>query len=117
MKFDSVKRADQLKLDGVSFQLEFLDKELTQIVMTDGSGNIVKVAKNGYSYMQAYIPAKPEIEKKWRVSGSVGDIGKVQEDFKNQYDAESRKTAIESDFPYSDKVKIEVAEVDVEIPF
>ena len=42
MKFKSIKKVNELVLEGVTFQAEKLDGQLSSVILTDSKGNVVK---------------------------------------------------------------------------
>lgn len=99
MKFKSVKKASELKLDGVDFQIELLDKQLNSVTLTDKSGNVVKFSKHGYSDFAAFVPQPPEMVKKFELRYTLALIGDKTELFDEKYEAESRGRELAGMYP------------------
>lgn len=63
MKFKSVKKASEIKLDGVKIELDTVDGSIKGLTITDAKGNLLRVAERSYS-LYVEVPAPPETEKK-----------------------------------------------------
>ena len=70
MKWQSVKLASDLKLDGVQIDFITEDKTLRGVVLTQGK-TIVKFSQENYSSFRAFVP---EVEKSYVVTAVVGGI-------------------------------------------
>lgn len=115
MNLKSIKSSAELKLDGIGIECEFRDKQLSAVTFTDKSGTVVRVALNGYSQMQAYVPAPPEMKTVHVVSAKVRVIGTpIREEFEDTYAANSRRSELEQ-ADVCDEIAVKTE--DVEIPF
>ena len=70
MKWENAKKADQLKLDGITFETEIVNGELHSIIMKDLAGNRIRFVQSNYE-VRIQVPAKPEKRKVWRVSWGI----------------------------------------------
>jgi hypothetical protein len=118
MNYDSVKISSEVKLEGVTVDIEKRAGNVNSITFTDAAGNTVKVAKDSYSEIAILVPAKPKKETKYAVAGKVLGIAEHKEVFDTQYDAQARLNEILKENNYPDKdAGLEVKPVEVEIPF
>jgi len=116
MKFKSVKKVQDLKLEGVTFEMELLDKQLQSVTLTDGAGNVVKLSKQGYGDFAAFVPQPPEMVKKFELRYTLALIGDKTELFDEKYEAEARGRELAGMYPeIRDNMttkEVEVAEQD-----
>lgn len=74
-----------LPLQGVVCNIEVRDSSVSAIDLADLDGHAVRITST-YG-LEIYVPAPPETETKWKVTGTVGDLAKVDELFGNEYEA------------------------------
>jgi hypothetical protein len=114
LKLQKVKKISDLKLDGVTFQAEYRDTNLHSVTLTDVSGKTVTFTKDNYSDFSAYVPAPPDKENKWELSYEINLIGLRKELFDEQYQANSRRSELESEYS-SQLQNIKIEQVDIEV--
>jgi hypothetical protein len=114
MNLINVKKATDIKLDGVETKCEFHNGQLVSVELTDAKGQFVKFGKIEYSF-GAWIPAPPEKKSVPVVSGKVKVVGtEIREAFEDYSEASQR----ERDLRYADVVEdLKLEEAEVEIPF
>lgn len=57
MNLVSIKKTGDMKLDGIAIDAEWRDKSLAALTLTDGSGNVIRIATENYqcrAYVQVY---------------------------------------------------------------
>jgi hypothetical protein len=108
--FRSLKKGEQLQLDGIQIDVERHDGSLASVVFTDAKGYVVKVAMASYS-MGVFVPAEPEKERKTVLTGNIVGVP-VRETFDDSFTACERKRELECA-----GASVTVADEDVEIPF
>ena len=124
MRFVTVKRATEIKLEGVRVSLDIVNGLQRGILITDGKGGVLRVRLAGYSDLSIEVPAPPEVEKKHKLTGSVLGI-QVDKTFDDQFEAQREQIKLEEAAPGSAVLKLEEVEVPVdgestagdEIPF
>lgn len=114
MNLKTVKKATDMKLEGVSFECEFRDGSLAAVTLTDKSNNLVRFVLENYN-VRALVPAPPAKKTVHVVSGKVRAVGtEIREEFDEAYEANSRRSELEqADVCESVAVAVE----EVEIPF
>ena len=102
MNLISIKRTDDLKLEGIKIDAEWRDKALAALTLTDAKGNIVRIATENYT-VRAYVTAPVEkkmvyVVKKmvYVVTGIVPTLGTpIREEHENDFEAQNRKRELE----------------------
>lgn len=96
MNLVSIKRTDDMKLEGVQIEAEWRDKQLARVTLTDANGKIVHFALENYC-VRAYVQAPPEKKQAHVVTGAVPTLGTpIREEFDDAYAATVRKHELES---------------------
>lgn len=114
MNLTNVKKASDLKLDGIAFDCEFRDKSLAAVTLTDKSGNFVRFTVDSYNF-KALVQAPPETKTVHVVSAKVRVLGTpIREEFDEAYEANSRRSELEQSDVCDD---VAVKTEDVEISF
>lgn len=113
MKWETVKSAKDVVLEGLSFEIDKTDSSLNSVTISDAAGNQFRVRMSSYS-MYLEVPAKPKMVEKFAVKGSVLGLD-VNEQFDNEYEAGKRKE--ELDGAYGASIDVCKALVPDEIPF
>jgi len=93
VKFKSVKKTSEIKLDGVKVEFDMVDGSIKAVTLTDASGNVVRCAERGYNFY-VEVPAPPETEKKYRLHGSVLGIS-VEKTFDDEFTAKEEQRRLE----------------------
>lgn len=88
MNYESVKKPSDLKLEGITIDVEMRDGAPYAVTLTDAKGGHVKIVRNDYS-MSILVPAKAKRVKRWAVRGEVRGL-KVDENFEEKYQAQQR---------------------------
>lgn len=114
MNLVSIKRTDDMKLEGVKIDAEWRDKQLARVTLTDANGKIVHFALENYC-VKAYVQAPAEKKKVHVVTGNVPTLGTaIREEYEQDYEAQSRKQELE----YANVIEnAAVAVEEIEIPF
>src|SRR3990167_5907649 len=95
MNLISIKRTDDLKLEGIKIDAEWRDKELAALTLTDAKGNIVRIATENYT-VRAYVTAPVEKKMVYVVTGIVPTLGTpIREEHENDFEAQNRKRELE----------------------
>ena len=114
MKFKTTKSesviASQLP-DGFQVETELVDGSLKSVTLRSPAG-ILRFAEESYS-MRVAIPAPPKMVKKFKLEGQVGSLPKIEEVFKERYEARERRDALVSELSCED-LAFEITEVEVE---
>ena len=92
MKFKSVKTPAEIALVGVTVELTMEDAAIRGVTIRDGEGHVMFVKKSSsYSEdIKILIPAPPETEKRYFVTGKFMGLASVDEMFTDKYGAEKR---------------------------
>lgn len=114
MKLKSTKKAADIALEGIKVELDVVDGSVKAVVLTDAKGSFVRIAHRDYSSMCVEVPAPPEIEKKFKLSGSVLGLP-VEKMFDQKYEAEEERNRLESDVRGEDNVALKIEQVDVPV--
>lgn len=93
MKFKAVKSADEIKLDGVTIELDKTGDTINGLTITDAKGRLLRIAKRNWSDIALEVPAPPETIKMHIVSGDLLGLP-VREQFAESYEATNRASAI-----------------------
>lgn len=89
IKFETVKKFSELKLEGITIEVECRDGQPFSITFLDGAGHLIRVARGDYSGMSIMLPEKPKMIKRWAVRGDVYGM-KADEVFESEYEAQKR---------------------------
>jgi hypothetical protein len=117
MNFKTVKKSEArgVRLDGITVEWEWRDSELDAVTITDGRGQVLKVAKNAYS-MHALTLAPVEKKTVHVVKGTVRAVNTpVREEFEGAWSAQQRARELSSADVLDGAATVEKEEV--EIPF
>jgi hypothetical protein len=117
MNYDSVRTNAEVKLSGISVDIEKRGAEIYSITLSDAQGNSVKVAKADYNSIAVLVPALPKKEKKFAVTGKLLGVADVNEVFNEEYEAQGRLNEIVKAASYPDDPGITVEPVEVEVQF
>ena len=88
MKYTIVKKASDVKLEGVKVTFDQTDASVVAVYLKDAKGNVVRI-KAPYSQVQIEIPVPPEIEKRYVVTADVPGLGEVKKTFTNESEAKA----------------------------
>lgn len=115
MKLTAIKKAEAVSLDGIKaeFVLGDYDK-LIRVILRDTKGNILEIAKDGYSDMVVYVPAPPKKKMVWRLSGKMLNFTIGNEDFTTKSQAETRRDNLAKHDPNSHSLVVQEVEVEDE---
>ena len=111
MNFETVKKTSDVRLEGVSVDFEIHDKGIRSIVIADRAGNLVKIMR-GESYnetLRVLVPEQPKPVKVHVLAGKLLGITPFREEFEQQYEADSRLSAIKSETGIYDAEKLGLA--------
>lgn len=111
MKFKSVKKSSEIVLEGVKVDLDIVDGSVKGVTFTDAKGNVVRMAERGYN-LYVEVPAPPEIERKYRLHGSVLGLP-VEQYFEDEYSANDEKRRLENGSRDDADLTVELVEVPV----
>lgn len=111
MRFIEVKKQSDIKLNGITVDLDVVNETVKGITLRDTAGGILKVVESGYA-ISVQVPAPPKTEKRWRVAGSLLGIDMCK-DFADQYEAKRERDRLVGGAPESD-LKVEEVEVQIE---
>ncbi len=98
MRFKTTKSESEIKGQlpkGFEVETELVDGSLKFVTLRSPAG-ILRFAEESYS-MRVAIPAPPKMVKKFKLEGQVGSLPKIEEVFKERYEAESRRDALVSE--------------------
>lgn len=113
MNLVSIKKTGDMKLDGIAIDAEWRDKSLAALTLTDGSGNVIRIATENYQ-CRAYVQAPPEKKSMHVVTATVPVLGaQIREEYEEAYEATSRRGALED----GGFTNVAVAVEEVDIPF
>lgn len=114
MNLISIKKTDDMKLDGIKIDAEWRDKSLAALTLTDASGNVVRIATEAYQ-CRAYVAAPAEKKKVHVLIGAVPTLATpIREEFDDEYSATIRKHELEGAGVIEHAT---VAIEEIEIPF
>lgn len=110
----TVKRTEQMKLDGIIVDAEWRDGSLFAVTLTDKSGALLKIAKSNYGDMSAYTLAPPKKVKQFVVTGEFGSgaAKTAPESFDDKFEADNRASELRII-----GADVNIAEAEVEVPF
>jgi hypothetical protein len=109
MKLETIKKAEQINLQGITAEAEILDGNVKAYHLTDAAGRRVTFTDNGYCGVRALHPAPPKLVKRWQLAGEFRGL-KVCEAFESEPEARERRNAIE-DYPSTPELTITAVEV------
>lgn len=125
MKWQRIKGAGEIVLDGIKIELETHDGSPKAIELADAKGGRVKVCLSNYSDFAVMVPAKPETKDAYLLKGEFRGLP-VKELFEHDFEARQRLREITDGHDDGalkiEKVKAPVTEagelpVGAEIPF
>jgi len=114
MKLKSVKKASDLVLEGIKIEIDTVDHSQKAVTFTDVKGNVVRVAHRDYNSLSVEVPAPPEMEKKFKLSGTVLGLP-VDKLFDDQFEARNELERLESEVRNEDERSLKVEQVDVPV--
>jgi hypothetical protein len=106
MRFVTVKRATEIKLEGVKVSLDIVNGLQKGILLSDGKGGVLRVRLMGCSDLSIEVPAPPEVEKKHKLTGWVLGIP-VDKTFDHQHEAQREQMKLEEAAPGTALLKVE----------
>lgn len=92
MKWQTIKTAGDISLDGVKAEIEMHNGSVKSIELTDAKGARVKACLDSYS-LSVLIPAKPEMKDAALLKGEFRGLP-VKELFDHDYEARDRMREI-----------------------
>jgi hypothetical protein len=107
MNLVTVKKDSDIKLAGVTAEIERADGNIRAVVLKDAAGGMV-VIRGDYG-VSVQVPAPPTMVKKWKLTGSLKGL-KYEEFFDSKYSADVRATELEDFESKGDVSEVEVAE-------
>ena len=108
MNFTQAKKPSEVILVGaISVEFDKTDETLNAVIFKDAYGHICRVANRSYS-MYVEIPAPPQMEKKWQLSGTYKKI-EIKELFDDKWNAEARRNELSDDL-LIEEVSVPVSE-------
>lgn len=110
MKYTSVKKESEIKLDGIRVTFDKVDSAIKMVYLTDKSGNVVRFS-NPYSSVEMSVPAPPETEKRYTVTADVPGLGEIKKTFTEE--SEARAAAREANHSASLGNPATISEEDV----
>lgn len=113
MRLTKVKTSGDIKLKGVTPEVDTVDGSLKRVRLTDAEGTCVEFCCDSYS-LSCSVKAPPKMVDKWRVSATPEGLPAICELFDDQYAANNRRTDICSKITNlaSDDVKVEKVSVE-----
>lgn len=114
MNLQTIKKADEIKLAGISAELENRDGSLFSVTLTDANGTFVKVSQGRYSDIQIMAQAPPKKIKKFALTGKLLGIAPFSEQFDDEFAASTRKSELEKQAGYPENFGLEIVPVEVE---
>lgn len=112
MKMITAKAASDIKLIGITVELEIVDGSPKAAILTDANGNTVKFTQESYSGFRAYVAAPPEMVTKYRLQGEVLGLA-VDETFEKEHEAMHRRNQLASGMYNEPELTITPVEVEV----
>lgn len=113
MKFVSVKKNADVKLEGITVDFDIVDNSVKAIMLKDAKGNVLRVSERAYN-LYVEVPAPPEKEIKHKLSGEVIGL-KIEKVFDNSREARDEMDRLCRETTGHTDLKIE--EVEIDIPF
>ncbi len=115
MKLKTIKAAGEIKLKDVHVELEIVDKVIRSITLTDVGGTFLKIT-HGESYsnnIKVLIAEQPEVETKFKVTGTLHAGSDSEIPFRKVLDDEHRANNLAQDLRYkgAEDAKVEPVEV------
>lgn len=94
MKMVKVKSAREIVLQGVRAELETMDGSIKSITLTDAGGRMVKVSQDYYTALLVTVPAPPEFQTKYRVTGRYAGCALDPTACDSEQEAEERAASL-----------------------
>jgi hypothetical protein len=91
VNWDSVKKPEDVVLDGITVTIERCDGTIKVVEMTDKSGHQFRIT--GDYGINTYVPAKPKMVTRFALIGLVMGLP-VDETFEHEFQANDRKSAL-----------------------
>ena len=113
MKFKSVKKGSEVVLAGIKVDLDVVDNAVKAVILTDANGGMVRITERAYS-MYVEVPAPPETEPKFKLSGKVLDLP-VEKLFESEYDAECEKDRLHREIRSDQNCTLTIEKVNVPV--
>jgi len=113
VKYKTVKKASEIVLAGVKVDLDVVDGSVKGLTLTDINGSVLRVSDRAYN-MFIEIPAPPETETKFKLSGTVLNLP-VEKLFDQEYDAECEKDRLSREVRSDDNCVLKVEKVEVPV--
>lgn len=89
MKWTRMTKPSEVKLEGVTLDIDQTNNSITAITAKDASGNQVKFSLDSYN-LYILVPAAPKMVKKWALRGEYKGL-QVDELFEYEHEANSRR--------------------------
>lgn len=90
MKWTTVTKATDIKLNGIKVEGHHLNKHLNSVILTDKNGSIVKfVTEYEYNDVKVQIPTPPEKKTVFEVVGTIGGVEVRPQNFDTKHEAEN----------------------------
>jgi hypothetical protein len=114
MKFDISKKVPLDLLAGYTINLELHDRSVKVVTISRDSGPVCRIAEQ-YGSLVFLLPSKPEMEKKFHLTGTYLGLTPVSQVFDTHEDAAARmrEFAREAGFPEDDKLGLKIEPIDV----
>lgn len=113
MRFKTVKKTSDIKLEGITIDADFVDGTLKRLGLIDKNGNRLQLSDRGYSSLAAEVPAPPEMATKYRLSGKVAGVQMQPATFEYESEALEEKLRIQGEGTETD-LAVEPIEVPVD---
>lgn len=113
MRFVTIKRASEIKLEGITARLDVVNNIQKGILLSDSKGNVLRVRISNYSDISIEVQAPPEVEKKHKVTGTVLELP-VEKTFDDRYEADRELSRLEGAAPGNTDLKVEEVEVPID---
>lgn len=115
MKLEQVKKAEDVKLDGITVIVDKNASGIMNLTLTDAAGNLLRIDQGSYELIKAWVPAAKKTERRFVLTGIVYGA-EYRHGFKTQVEALSMRTKIEENFDGEDPTpKLAITEEQVEV--
>lgn len=116
MNYVTVKHASDIKLAGITVNLEHVNNSLKVVTLTDGKGGLCRFSAGNYESANVTVPAPPKKETRYVLRGELPVVGAIVKQFTEKCEADAAKSEIEATYRNDLNLKITKEEIEVTEP-